>query len=804
MTHDSEHWEQLQELFHLAEVTREEDRERVLTEKCPDPRLRHRVMAIFRGANIESEEEARSSSPFLSGKVGPYMLIRHLGSGGIGSVYLVERIVGGALQRSALKVLAPHAAGPSFVERFHREQHILASLDHPNITRMLDGGLSEGGQPYLVMEYVDGVPLDLYCDERSLGIEERLQLFLRVCDAVAYAHRNLVVHLDLKPSNIFVTADGTVKLLDFGTSKLIQPDSLLTTTVLATPAYASPEQLRNEPVTTACDVYALGAILFELLAGRRPGDKASVGVMIERAMKEQEPEDLSKAVTNEAAIHRGVTESRLRQLLSGDLATIVEKCLSPRPKNRYPSVDSLTADIQRFMNGRPILARPQTTLYRINKFMRRNRGNVVATGLITLALIGSLGYAAWRQQEALREGQRALRMQTFIYRLFKLANSNYTGKPAATVPEFLALGVKVLPDYIKDPADLRAAQMGLAESMYENGDLNNAQKVFTQTIAEAKAAKDVESEAEAEAFSGNIAYLQGQTDQGQTLTAHALELSRKPSVTPTVRVWSEIYYAANRENNGFRSDENLRLMESAVKESRDRHLPERETAYAIYMLASDFEVRGRLDEAEGLINEAIAIYGREPYAICDQSEMYADLAYIRAARGQFQESLPLYQQAYDGYKTCSGPDNRGTLVVGDYMAGAMIRAGRSKEAIPMLEASMPAWRKIAGSSPDLANPLHFLAMAYVDTGQYVQAEKTAEELVKVQEGKVAPDDHRMGSSHLVWARALAGQHRYEEALPHAEIADRVLAQTLISPTQKQVSADAHQVLLDIQANLAKK
>jgi serine/threonine protein kinase len=804
MTPDSEHWEQLQELFHLAEVTRDEDRERVLTEKCPDPRLRQRVMAIFRGANIESKEETHRRGPFASGKIGPYLLVRHLGSGGIGTVYLVERMVGGALQRSAFKVLAPHAAGPSFVERFRREQHILASLDHPNITRMLDGGLSEEGQPYLVMEYVDGVPLDVYCDQRHLGIEERLRLFLHVCDAVAYAHRNLIVHLDLKPSNIFVTSDGTVKLLDFGTSKLIQPDSLLTTTVMATPAYASPEQLRNEPVTTACDVYALGVILFELLSGRRPGDKASVAVMIERAMKEEEPDSLSKAVAGEASAKRGLSESRLIQLLSGDLETIVTKCLSPRPKDRYPSIESLRADIQLFIDGRPILARPQTTWYRISKFVRRNRGTVAATALIFMALLASLGYAAWRQQQALREGQRALRMQTFMYRLFKLANSNFTGKPAATIPDFLRLGVQVLPEYIKDPVDLRAAQMGLAESMYENGDLDNAQKVFTQTIAEAKRAGDAGSEAEAEAFSRNIAYLQGRMDQGQALTVHALELSRKPTVTPTVRVWSEIYYAANRENNGFRSDENLRLLEAAVQESRERHLPERETAYAIYMLASDFEVRGRLDEAERLINEAIAIYGREPYAICDQSEMYADLAYIRAARGEFEASLPLYQRAYDGYKTCSGPDNRGTLVVGDYMAGAMIRAGRAKDAIPMLEASMPAWRKAAGSSPDLANPLHFLALAYVDTGQYAQAEKTAEELVKVQEGKVAADDHRMGSSHLVWAKALVGQHRYQEALPHAEIADRVLAQTLISPTQKQVSTDAHQVLMDIQSNLTKK
>src|SRR3984885_15147183 len=348
MTPDSEHWEQLQELFHLAEVTRDEDRERVLTEKCPDPRLRQRVMSIFRSASIESEEESRRGSPFLSGKIGPYMLVRHLGSGGIGTVYLVERMAGGALQRAALKVLAPHAAGPAFVERFHREQHILASLDHPNITRMLDGGLSDEGQPYLVMEYVDGVPLDVYCDQRHFGIDERLELFLHVCDAVAYAHRNLIVHLDLNPSNIFVTSDGTVKLLDFGTSKLIQPDSLLTTTVMATPAYASPEQLRNEPVTTSCDIYALGAVLFELLSGRRPGDKASVALMIERAMKEEEPDSLSKAVTGEAAARRGLSESKLLQLLSGDLETIVTKCLSPRPKARYPSIESLRPDVHLF------------------------------------------------------------------------------------------------------------------------------------------------------------------------------------------------------------------------------------------------------------------------------------------------------------------------------------------------------------------------------------------------------------------------------------------------------------------------
>ena len=825
MNQEAKNWERLQALFDLAEATPAADRERVLAEQCDDPDLRRRALAIVEAANREAGDHKRDEQSAglnggngavpdgagsgASGRIGPYTLIRHLGSGGLGSVYLVERLTGGVVQRSALKILAPHAAGPAFVERFHREQHILASLDHPNITRMLDAGLGETGQPYLVMEYVDGIHLDAYCDQHRLGIAERLQLFLKVCDAVAYAHRNLVVHLDLKPSNILVVAERTgtagvtthVKLLDFGTSKLLRTDSQLTTTVLATPAYASPEQLRNEAVTTACDVYALGAVLFELLSGRRPGDKASVALMLERAMREQEPEHLADGVTAAAAESRGLTESRLRQMLKGDLDTIVRKCLAPRPKDRYVSVDALVEDVRRYKDGRPILARPQTTLYKASRFIRRNRGAVAATIVVALALIASLGYAEWRQRQALHEGQRALRMQTFLYRLFKLANSNYLGKPAATVPEFLELGVKVLPEYIKDPADLREAQLSLAESMSDNGDMPAAQKVFAQVIPEAKAAGDTNAVAEAEAFAGNIAFQMGQMEAGKSQTADALALSRKESVTPSVRVWSEIYYAANRENNGFRSDENLKLLQAAVTEAQTKRLPERETAYALYMLASDYEELGQLDEADTLIHQAIAIYGNEPYAICDQSEMYADLGYIQGAGGHAAASLPLYQKAWEGDKACLGPDNRQTLVVQDFMTGAMIETGQAKQALPILEASMPAWRKSAGESPDLANPLNFLAMAYLATGDYAQAEKTAEELVHVQEGKVAPDDHRIGLSQLKWAQALMGQQRYKEAEPHAEIADRILAKVLRSAGQKRTSATAHQLLLDIRSKL---
>ena len=805
MSLDSDHWEQLQTLFHLASVTAEEDRGRVLAEACPDAELRGRAMALLTAGDFEFEGEPEPSAPALTGKIGPYTLIRLLGSGGIGSVYLVERVVRGTVLRSAMKVLAPHAAGPAFVERFEREQHILASLEHPNITRMLDAGvdasMGEAGQPYLVMEYVEGEHLDAYCDGRKLGVAERLVLFLHVCDAVAYAHRNLIVHLDLKPSNILVTADGTVKLLDFGTSKLIQTDSLYTTTVMATPAYASPEQLRNELVTTACDIYALGAILFELLSGSRPGGKSSVAAMMERAITEREPERLTDAVTMPAAEHRGLSESKLRQVLRGDLATIVQKCLRPRAKDRYASLDGLAQDVRRYLDGLPVLARRQTTMYRLTKLVRRNRGTVAAALIIAAAMLASLGYAEWRQRQAIREGQRALRMQTFLYRLLYLANSNYTGKPTFTVADFLELGVKLLPDYIKDPADLRKAQMSLAESMYENNDLESSQKVFMQVIASAKAAGDYDTEAESEANCGEVAYLQGQTDLGLALTTHALELSRKAGISPSVRVWSAVYYATNRDRLGFRTDETLALLRNAAKEGRKPGaIPRREVGDVLYSYGWDLKLRERYDEAEPVFNEALAIYMEDSQAQCDQSAVLGELAFLKDSRGDVTGSLPMYQRAYNGYKECSGADSRGALEQQDRWAGALIKLGRAPEAVSMLEQSLPAWRKIARASPDLAEPLYYLGRAYVATGRYADAESTAKELWDVQYGKVSPTDRRLGAAQLIWGRALIGQHDYHAALPHAEEAAKLLDHGN-SIEDKRLDLEARESLADIQSRL---
>ncbi len=639
---DSQNWEQLQDLFHRAGDAPYEGREQVLADLCPDPRLRQRVLDLLDAASFEPQPR-KVPNDRLHGKLGPYSLLRHLGTGGIGSVYLAERMVGGTPQRSALKVLAPHAAGPAFVERFHREQHILASLEHANITRMLDAGLSHGGQPYLVMEYVDGRHLDVYCDDRKMTIHDRLLLFLQVCDAVAYAHRNLVVHLDLKPSNILVTADGKVKLLDFGTSKLIQPDSLLTTTVMATPAYASPEQLRNEAVTTACDIYSLGAILFELLSGRRPGGKNSVAIMIERAMREEEPERLESAVTEHAAERRNATLARLRAVLHGDLGNIVTKCLRALPKDRYSSLDALMADVRSYLDGRPVTARKQTTLYRAKKFVRRNRGPVVAATLASLLLVSTLGYAEWRQQQAIQAGQRAQRerdraehINQFLTDILASANPSDLGYKA-TVVEVLDRARKLaMKDVSSDPSTASSTLFTLSNTYRQLGDYGNARDCAKASMQAARSAQDFNLLMDAE--SGYGAALQELREFPEAKEAYAQARSDAVQQGTALQRAIAALGLSEVENDLKHWDAASHWIDTALQELPASAVDERVNALVSY---GDIEhSRGNMQAAIAQYRKAVAYGATKTYP---EGRIIAlgDLSNALYATGQFDEAASI-------------------------------------------------------------------------------------------------------------------------------------------------------------------
>ncbi|MGH9850033.1 MAG: protein kinase domain-containing protein [Blastocatellia bacterium] len=409
-----ERWQLVQQVFNSALEHAPEDREAFLDEACAgQPSLRVAVESL-----IAVNEEAsgfletpmlkdlaervvagRDANSMAGRRLGPYQLVRELGRGGMGAVYLAERADDQFSKQVAIKIINGGARSEELRRRFLGERQILAGLEHPNIARLLDGGTSEDGDPYLVMEYVEGLPIDEYCRQRDLSVDEKLRLFLLVCDAAQHAHQNLIVHRDLKPSNIIVTSDGAPKLLDFGIAKLLQPgrDKLTTGLRPMTPAYASPEQMFGEPITTSSDVYSLGVVLYELLASERPYDPAN-----------DSPAEMVKAICEQEPERPGAKLERSGNApLDRDLDDIVLMALRKEPSRRYGSVRELAEDIGRYLEGLPVRARHATFGYRAEKFVRRNKAAVTAAMTIFLLLVGGIITTSWQAGVAHAQRVRA-------------------------------------------------------------------------------------------------------------------------------------------------------------------------------------------------------------------------------------------------------------------------------------------------------------------------------------------------------------------------------------------------------------
>ncbi len=368
-------------------------------------------------AESATESLRREMSILAPGRrIGAYAIVRELGRGGMGAVYLAQRADGAFDKQVAIKVLKRGTDTDEVLRRFQSEREILARLNHPNIARLLDAGTTDDGLPYFVMDYVDGKPITKYANEHRLSVTQRLNLFRAVCAAVSYAHQNLIIHRDLKPSNVLVTNEGEVKLLDFGIAKLVQEaeaeQQQVTVTLLRvmTPEYASPEQIKGEPVTTVSDVYSLGVFLYELLTGERPYKlKRRTPAEITKVICEQEPERPSTAVAKGDANSK--LEIRNSKILKGDLDNIVLKALRKEPQRRYLSVDQLSDDIRRHLEGLPVRARKDTFSYRASKFIQRHKLGVAAAGLVALALVGGSITTAWQAHQARLE--KALADQRF-------------------------------------------------------------------------------------------------------------------------------------------------------------------------------------------------------------------------------------------------------------------------------------------------------------------------------------------------------------------------------------------------------
>jgi serine/threonine protein kinase/tetratricopeptide (TPR) repeat protein len=430
-----EKWDQVKELFALALERDPEERSGFLRQACAgDDSLRAEIESLlssFDGATNFLEDcpaadlLAAQSRAMQGRRIGAYRIVREIGQGGMAVVYLGERDDQNYRKQVAIKMVKTGIDTEQVLQRFRNERQTLATLDHSNIVRLLDGGSNEDGSPYLVMEYVEGLPIDEYCDRHQLSIDDRLRLFREVCSAVEYAHEKLVIHRDLKPGNILMANGGVPRLLDFGIAKLLNPDCFQTSLVTGTnwrpmtPEYASPEQIRGQAVTTATDVYSLGVLLFDLLTGHRPYSCAGQSLLeIERLVSETEPEkpsavirkkeekvsddgDVRTTITPESvSIQRGLQPAELQRRLRGDLDTIVMKALRKEPERRYGSVAEFSQDIERYLAGMPVRARKSTIAYRSGRFFQRHRESLAAA----LAVLGIVaGMAIWQMRRVSRQ-----------------------------------------------------------------------------------------------------------------------------------------------------------------------------------------------------------------------------------------------------------------------------------------------------------------------------------------------------------------------------------------------------------------
>lgn len=477
-----EQWNRAAELFAAASDLPPGQRDAWLRRECGDDQgLFEEVQSLLNASIAEAEASRNAAINRPDGvegrRYGPWEAIRVLGSGGMGSVLLVRRAGGEFEQTAALKLIAPHLAGPYFLDRFRAERQILAQLNHPNIAKLVDGGTVHDdstayGVPYLVMEFVDGLPFDQHADEQRMSIHQRLEMFLKVCEAVEFAHRNLIVHRDLKPGNILIeSATGQPKLLDFGAARMLTDSSgAATTHRLVTLRYASPEALRRAPITTQSDVFSLGVLLYESVTGVWPFGDASTAVEALKRITDSDISPPGSRVTDETARSRSCKVRELQAVLKGDLAAVLRKATEADLARRYTSVSELASDIRAYLAGRPVSARPRTALYMISKFVRRNRATVAATAALASVLLGVGIYALLQARLA---ATRYVDLRAVTRTLLFDLNRAIREIPGSTESQKLLVSrvVPVIDNLASQARTEPAVRRDLAEAYRQLGDL---------------------------------------------------------------------------------------------------------------------------------------------------------------------------------------------------------------------------------------------------------------------------------------------------------------------------------------------
>ena len=718
-----------------------------LDEHCDDADVRARVEALLRAdaseAGLLDEDADRHlahlavvdpPTPPMPDEIGQYRIVERIGEGGMATVYRAERADGDFDQTVALKLILPTRQTEHWQARFLQERQILASLQHSNIAVLIDGGITGQGQPYFAMEYVDGEPITAYCDSNRLGVRARLKLFLAICDAVSYAHSNLIVHRDLKPSNILVAENGQPKLLDFGIAKILSVEDMdrtRTTLRALTPDYAAPEQFVGGPVTTAVDVYALGALLFELLSGHRPFARVSGSALdIEREIRRRGAPTFAQLATDVVAADReGVaaarrtTWRRLQRTIRGDLEKISLKALRKEPERRYVSVEALAADLRRYLDGLPVEARADTAWYRIGKFASRHPVGL-PLGLVAVAgLMVTSGLALYQARQAETaaaiariEAAKANETRDFVTSLFEFAGPDKSLGDQLTARQLLDLGATRVDQELAGQPELHAEMSLLLANTY--GQLGLYDTAMPLAIQAAELYRSVGSEAQH--YDALLSRARLHRQKGDFTEAQAqLDVAATLLATPPAAARSAFLIERGelrREQAQFdiaRSD-----FEAAVALDRERLAPADDIARDLYRL-------GTLEFSAGDNNLGLDLLRQAATLLVDggldNTTQYAsirhDIGVMLIQRGELDNAKSVLEGVRDIRLNLLGEQHPDLAATFKELAGIARQQGESDEAERLYLAALAINESMLGSEhPETANNLNSLAVFYRGLG----------------------------------------------------------------------------------------
>jgi serine/threonine-protein kinase len=731
-------WQHIEEVFHAALEMPVSERSAYVINACNDAGMRMEVTRLLR-AHAEAHEFLRTApaqagntpdeSAMIGRRLGPYQLVEYLASGGMGAVYRAERVDQEFEHQVAIKLVNRWTVTPSVQRRFLRERQTLAHLEHPGITRLLDGGTTEDGIPYLIMEYVAGLPIDAYCAERGLAIADRLGLFCEVCEVVAYAHRNLVVHRDLKPGNILVTEDGRPKLLDFGIAKLLvgasgapAEEATLQQVRVLTPQYASPEQIRGEPVTTSADVYSLGVVLYELISGRRPYRLTGRSTYEdEHTICETDPKLPSDAVMQGGAeggdkgddgLDRQLPEppSRLRHRLRGDLDAIVMKAMQKQPAGRYESVTALADDVSRHLNGSPIRARHHSRGYRAAKFIRRNFAALSAAAIVALSVVGggvaaSIGLVreAGARRVAQDEAAEAAAINRFLNEMLLSVDPSRDGRDVR-VAEILDRAADDIGSRFDEQPEVAATlHTTIGQSYRALGMLQPAEAHLEKALALRDAQCGAEHRETLESLSelGILRIVQGDLSAAEELLERSLESGRRQ----------------------FGESDELVLS-------------------ILHSLAGLRNVQGRFPEAEVLLRQLLKVQRRSlrethPSTI----RTIHNLAMILHRQKKHEPAASYLRRALELHTQVHGPDHIHTIRTQGNLGALLMERDDLEQAEPLLRGALEGNRRLLGDGhPETINSLHNMAVLRTYQGRDAEALILSSEALEAAEASL-PHGH---------------------------------------------------------------